>query len=258
MSRYDSRKSLAPRDIVARAIDNEMKISGDDYVFLDCTHLDKNALINHFPAIHEKCLGLNIDITKQMIPVVPAAHYICGGIKVDMNGRSSIKNLYAAGECARTGLHGGNRLASNSLLEALVFANRASADSITHFANHGFRHDIPEWNAEGTSLPKEMVLITHNLLELQNVMSNYVGIVRSNVRLKRALDRLRILYGETEAMYEKTIISPQLSELRNLIMVGYLIVKAALKRKQSVGLHFTTDYPPMNSTQHHSDNSTTL
>ncbi|MCX6290378.1 MAG: L-aspartate oxidase [Bacteroidetes bacterium] len=247
MHRYDERKSLAPRDIVARAIDNEMKISGDDFVFLDCTHLDAAELKKHFPKIYEKCLSIGIDITKTMIPVVPAAHYICGGIKVDEFGKSSIRNLYAAGECARTGLHGANRLASNSLLEALVYAHRASLDAKTNFRKIILKQDVPDWNAEGTSSPKEMVLITHNLTELQNVMSNYVGIVRSNVRLKRALDRLRILYGETEALYEKTTISPQLCELRNMIMVGYLIVKAAIKRKESVGLHYTTDYPPLQS-----------
>ncbi len=245
MEKYDERKSLAPRDIVARAIDNEMKMHGDDYVYLDCTHLDPEKFKNHFPTIYQKCLCIGIDIAKQMIPVVPAAHYICGGIKVDEWSKSNIKNLYAAGECARTGLHGGNRLASNSLLEALVFAHRAALSASENFSKNTFRTDIPVWNAEGTSHPKEMILITHNLLELQNVMSNYVGIVRSDIRLKRALDRLRILYGETEALYEKTIISSQLCELRNLIMVGYLIVKAAMNRKESVGLHYTTDYPPI-------------
>ncbi len=244
MQHYDERKSLAPRDIVARAIDNEMKKSGDDFVYLDCTHLDAGHLKNHFPTIYKKCLSLGIDITRQKIPVVPAAHYICGGINVDAWARSNIKNLYAAGECARTGLHGANRLASNSLLEALVFAHRASISASENFSANHFRKDVPGWNAEGTSHPKEMVLITHNLIELQNVMSNYVGIVRTDTRLKRALDRLRILYGETEALYEKTTISPQLCELRNLIVVGYLIVKAAMRRKESVGLHYSTDYPP--------------
>jgi L-aspartate oxidase len=244
MQHYDERKSLAPRDIVARAIDNEMKISGDDFVYLDCTHLDPENLKNHFPTIYQKCLSIGIDITTELIPVVPAAHYICGGINVDEWSRSNIKNLYAAGECARTGLHGANRLASNSLLEALVFAHRAAISASENFSGNHFRKDVPLWNAEGTSYPKEMVLITHNLIELQNVMSNYVGIVRTDTRLKRALDRLRILYGETEALYEKTIISPQLCELRNLIVIGYLIVKAAMKRKESVGLHYSTDYPP--------------
>jgi L-aspartate oxidase len=245
MHRYDERKSLAPRDIVARAIDSEMKISGDEYVFLDCTLLSDEEIKKHFPSIYQKCLSIGIDISRQFIPVVPAAHYICGGINVDEMGRSNIKNLHAAGECARTGLHGANRLASNSLLEALVYAHRAAQSAIECYAEKNFNHSVPDWNAEGTTHPKEMVLITHNLQELKNVMSNYVGIVRSDVRLKRALDRLRILYGETEALYEKAIISPQLCELRNLIMVGYLIVKAAMKRKESIGLHYTTDYPPV-------------
>ena len=241
MQNYDVRKSLAPRDIVARAIDNEMKMSGDDYVYLDCTHLDAKALTEHFPTIFAKCQSIGIDMTKQMIPVVPAAHYICGGIKVDDRARASINNLYAAGECSCTGLHGANRLASNSLLEALVFAHRAAEDGKKVFAAIPHKHEVPSWNAEGTAHPKELVLITHNLKELQDVMSNYVGIVRSNVRLKRAKDRLRILYGETEAIYEKTILSPKLCELRNLINIGYLIVKQAMARKRNVGLHYNTD-----------------
>lgn len=241
MHKYDERKSLAPRDIVARAIDNEMKMSGDDYVYLDCTHLDAKALTEHFPTIYAKCKSIGIDITKQMIPVVPAAHYVCGGIKVDEWARASISNLYAAGECSCTGLHGGNRLASNSLLEALVFAHRAAENSKEVFASILFNKEVPEWNAEGTTYPKELVLLTHNLKELQEVMSNYVGIVRSNIRLKRAKDRLRILYGETEALYEKTILSPKLCELRNLINVAYLIVKQAIARKRNVGLHYNTD-----------------
>ncbi len=241
MQNYDARKSLAPRDITARAIDNEMKMSGDDYVYLDCTHLDAKALTEHFPTIYAKCKSIGIDMTKQMIPVVPAAHYICGGIKVDEFARANINNLYAAGECSCTGLHGANRLASNSLLEALVFAHRAAEEGKRKFASITYKLEVPEWNAEGTTHPKELVLITHNLKELQDVMSNYVGIVRSNVRLKRAKDRLRILYGETEAIYEKTILSPKLCELRNLINVAYLIVKQAIARKKNVGLHYNTD-----------------
>lgn len=241
MDKYDERKSLAPRDIVARAIDNEMKMSGDDYVYLDCRHLDAKALQEHFPTIYTKCKSIGIDIAKQMIPVVPAAHYICGGIKVDEWARASIANLYAAGECSCTGLHGANRLASNSLLEALVFAHRAAEDGKKKFAAITHEREVPEWNAEGTTHPKELVLITHNLKELQDIMSNYVGIVRSNVRLKRAKDRLRILYGETEALYEKTVLSPKLCELRNLINVSYLIVKQAMARKKNVGLHYNTD-----------------
>ena len=246
MKRYDERGSLAPRDIVARAIDNEMKITGEDFVFLDCRHLDLEDFRSHFPNILSKCESLGIDIRKAMIPVVPAAHYICGGILVDEHGRSSIQNLYAAGECACTGLHGGNRLASNSLLEALVYAHRSWLHAKEVIDGIRFEERVPDWNAEGTTQPNELVLITHNRRELQEVMSSYVGIVRSNVRLKRALDRLRILYGETEALYERTVLSPMLCELRNMITIGYLIVKAAMARPESVGLHYTLDYPPAN------------
>jgi len=242
MQKYDERKSLAPRDIVARAIDNEMKISGSDFVFLDCRHLDKNEVINHFPNIFAKCLSIGIDISKEMIPVVPAAHYLCGGIKVDEFGRTSIKNLYASGECASTGLHGANRLASNSLLEALVFSHRASLDSIEKINTIHFQNNIPPWDAEGTVLNEEMVLITQTLRELQGIMANYVGIVRSNLRLQRAFDRLEILYRETEDLYEKSIITPAICELRNLINMGYLIIKMARERKESRGLHYSIDY----------------
>ena len=244
MEKYDERKSLAPRDIVARAIDNEMKINGDDCVYLDCRHIDAEEFKKHFPNILTKCLSIGIDPSKNMIPVVPAAHYICGGIVVDTNGRSTINNLYAAGECSCTGLHGGNRLASNSLLEALVYSHRAAQDVLQRFQKIDYQTDVPLWDAEGTVQPNELVLITSNLRELQTVMSNYVGIVRSDMRLKRALDRLRILYGETEALYERTIVSPRLCELRNLISIAYLIVKSAMARKESVGLHYSTDYPP--------------
>lgn len=247
MQEYDERGSLAPRDIVARAIDNEMKISGDEFVYLDCKDIDEEKFIEHFPNVYNKCKSLGIDVTKSMIPVVPAAHYICGGIIVDEYSRSTIKNLYAAGECSCTGLHGANRLASNSLLEALVFAHRAAIDGLKVFKDIGYSVSVPEWNAEGTVQPNEMILITSNLNELQSVMSNYVGIVRSDQRLKRALDRLRILYGETEALYERTIVSPKICELRNLITVAYLIVKFAMARKESIGLHYSTDYPPVNA-----------
>ncbi len=245
MHKYDDRKSLAPRDIVARAIDNEMKIHGDDFVYLDCRHIDHEQFKSHFPTIYSKCLSLQIDPFTAMIPVVPAAHYICGGIVVDMQGRSSIKNLYAAGECSCTGLHGGNRLASNSLLEALVYSHRAAIDAVNNFEKIELQKNVPDWDSEGTVQPNELILITSNLRELQNVMSNYVGIVRSDQRLKRAMDRLRIIYGETEGLYERTIVSPRLNELRNLISVAYLIVKFAQARKESVGLHYSTDYPPI-------------
>ena len=243
MQKYDKRGSLAPRDIVARAIDSEMKISGDEYVYLDCTHLDRNELINHFPTIYAQCLSIGIDLTKDMIPVVPAAHYICGGIKVDQFSRSSIQNLYASGECASTGLHGANRLASNSLLESAVFSHRASLDAIEHLESIDFNDDIPDWNSEGTVLNEEMILITQSLKELQSIMSNYVGIVRSDLRLQRALDRLEIIYRETEELYDRSVLTVKICELRNLVNVAYLIIKMAMQRKESRGLHYSIDYP---------------
>ena len=243
MHKYDRRGSLAPRDVVARAIDNEMKVRGDDHVFLDATATPHEALIDHFPNIYEKCMRLGIDITKDFIPVVPAAHYQCGGIRVDTHGRSSINRLYAAGETACTGLHGANRLASNSLLEAVVYANNAAKNAIVHFSNYTIPDNIPEWNIEGTANPEEMVLITQNYKELQQIMTNYVGIVRSNLRLKRAEDRLQIIYDETEALYAKTTLSVQLCELRNIINVAYLVIKSAQARRESIGLHYTIDYP---------------
>lgn len=245
MQKYDARKSLAPRDIVARAIDNEMKTRGDDFVYLDCRHLDKQELLNHFPNIYQKCLSIGIDMTKHMIPVVPAAHYMCGGIKVDKQGRSSIKDLYAIGECSSTGLHGGNRLASNSLLEAIVYAHHAAMDAVNASKVNTFCEAIPDWNAEGTAHPEEMVLLIQSLREVQAIMTNYVGIVRSDLRLQRAFDRLEILYKENEALYLKTTISPKLCELRNLINVAYIIIKQARNRKESRGLHFNVNYPPL-------------
>ena len=249
MERYDERKDLAPRDIVARAIDSEMKKNGTEHVYLDCRHMPLEKFVHHFPNIYQKCLSIGIDITKDMIPVAPAAHYSCGGIKTDEFARTSIRNLYACGECASTGLHGANRLASNSLLEAMVFGHRAYMLSVERMEVHTSagsvlsEPDIPDWNAEGTREPKEMILITQSLKELQQVMSDYVGIVRTNVRLTRALKRLDLLFEETENLYRSTKLSPQLCELRNLISVGYLIVKGASFRKESRGLHFNTDYP---------------
>ena len=243
MDKYDKRGALAPRDIVARAIDNEMKVTGCDYVFLDTTLINKSEIFEHFPNIYAKCLSIGIDITKDMIPVVPAAHYSCGGIKTDEWGQTSIGNLFASGECASTGLHGANRLASNSLLEALVFSHRSCLKAVEVFNTISFCNDVPEWNSEGTVLNEEMVLITTTKKELQTIMSNYVGIVRSNLRLKRALGRLNILYLETEELYKKSILNPEICELRNLINVGYLIIKNALERHESRGLHYSLDYP---------------
>jgi len=251
MEKYDPRKDLAPRDIVARAIDSEMKRTGTEHVWLDCRHFGKEKFVEHFPNIYEKCLSVGIDIAKHMIPVAPAAHYSCGGIKTDEWGRSSINNLYVCGECASTGLHGANRLASNSLLEAMVFAHRCYLDSVEWLSKNNGSADarsslaklIPDWKAEGTTEPKEMILITQSLKELQQVMSDYVGIVRNDIRLQRALRRLDLLWEETEHLYQTSSLSPQLLELRNMITVGYLIVKGAAFRKESRGLHYNTDYP---------------
>ena len=244
MPHYDERGSLAPRDIVARAIDNEMKKSGEDHMYLDCRHMDKENFLHHFPNIYEKCKSIGIDVFKDMIPVVPAAHYACGGINVDAYGNTSIKNLYACGECSNTGLHGANRLASNSLLEALVFTHRIFLDVCKKLPGIKFPEDsFPEWNAAGTSDPKEMIVITQSIKELKDIMSSYVGIVRNNGRLKRAQERLYLLFKETEELYETTTISPQLLELRNMITIGYLITRSAMLRKESRGLHYTTDYP---------------
>ncbi len=243
MQEYDPRKSLAPRDIVARAIDAEMKKSGDDFVYLDIRHRNKEDLLNHFPNIYAKCLSIGIDMTKDLIPVSPASHYMCGGVMVDQHGQSSIQNLYACGECSSTGLHGANRLASNSLLEALVFAHRIFEDAVEK-ANASFMpENVPEWNEFGVEQQNEDILVTHNIREMQKIMNDYVGIVRSDFRSERALRRLRLLYEETEDFYKKTKLSVKLCELRNLIQVSYLVVKSAMIRKESRGLHFTTDYP---------------
>ncbi|MCU0408644.1 MAG: L-aspartate oxidase [Bacteroidales bacterium] len=243
MHRYDSRGSLAPRDIVARAIDNEMKIWGDDHVWLDCTHLDSAGLVDHFPNVYEHCLERGIDITKDMIPVVPAAHYSCGGIKVDMDGQSNISRLYALGEASSTGLHGANRLASNSLMEAVVYADRAARHAGENIKGLRYEEKIPDWDYKGTTHLEEMVLVTQNFKEVQMIMSNYVGIVRSDLRLERALVRLEIIYKETESLYKRSLISKKICELRNLINVGYVIIKMAKNRQESIGLHYSIDHP---------------
>ncbi len=243
MHKYDERGSLAPRDIVARAIDNEMKVRGDEFEYLDVTHKDAEETKKEYPMIYEKCLEYGIDITKDYIPICPTQHYICGGIEVDENGESSINHLYALGECSRTGLHGANRLASNSLIEAIVYAERTAKDVIAKIDLLKHNEEIPQWNDEGTSLPEEMVLITQSFKEVEQIMSTYVGIVRSNLRLKRAMKRLEILYRETESLFERSVVSREICELRNVISVSYLIIKHALLRKESRGLHYTVDYP---------------
>lgn len=244
MQKYDERLSLAPRDIVARAIDNEMKNRGDEHVYLDVTHKDAEETKKHFPNIYKKCLEIGIDITKDYIPVAPAAHYLCGGIKVDLDARSSIYRLYAVGECACTGLHGGNRLASNSLIEAVVYADAAAKHSCSILHNLSYQENIPAWNDEGTSSAEELVLITQSVKEVGQIMSTYVGIVRSDIRLKRAWNRLDTIYEETESLFKRSVASKEICELRNMVNTGYLIMRQAMERKESRGLHYTLDYPP--------------
>ncbi|SEM84557.1 L-aspartate oxidase [bacterium A37T11] len=243
MQEYDERLSLAPRDIVARAIDAEMKKSGDDFVYLDITNRKKADILKHFPNIYAKCLSLGIDMSRDYIPVTPSAHYLCGGVYVNENGRSSIQHLYACGECSSTGLHGANRLASNSLLEATVFAHRIFEDAIKVYKQIEIPTGIPDWDDSNTQLSNEDILVTHNLRETQKMMSDYVGIVRSDFRLDRAHRRLGLLFDETESFYKNTRLSVKLCELRNVIQVAFLVIKSATLRKESRGLHYTTDYP---------------
>jgi L-aspartate oxidase len=205
--------------------------------------MDAHKFKEHFPNIYAKCKSIGIDVFEKMIPVAPAAHYCCGGIKTNDYGRTSIQHLYACGETASTGLHGANRLASNSLLEALVFAHRCTEDAASVIDDLPFNEQIPDWNAGGTTEPKEMILITQSLKEVQQIMSDYVGIVRNDIRLQRAMSRMDLLHAETEELYKTSTVSPQLCEVRNLITAGYLIVKSAQFRKESRGLHYNTDYP---------------
>ncbi len=243
MSKYDRRLSLAPRDIVSRAIDREMKTHGLDHVCLDLRHKDPEETRHHFPNIHAKCLSIGIDITRQMIPVVPSAHYMCGGIKVDLNARTSIRRLYAVGECSCTGLHGGNRLASNSLVEAVVYADKAAADSMAHIQDYAFNEAVPEWDDSGTMTNEERILIAQDVREVGQIMTNYVGIVRSDLRLHRAWNRLDLIYEETEELFKRVKATREICELRNMVNVAYLITRQAIERKESRGLHYTLDYP---------------
>jgi L-aspartate oxidase len=243
MDDYDERGSLAPRDIVARSMDAEMKKTGEEFVYLDITHKPKELILEHFPNIYEKCLSIGLDISKSQIPVTPAAHYLCGGILVDENGRTNIQNLFACGECSSTGLHGANRLASNSLLEAAVFGHRISQVALKEIEGASFNEKVPDWNAFGVIQSNEEVLVSHNTRELQRMMTDYVGIVRTDFRLERALTRLNMLKEETEEFYRKTKLSVKLCELRNLILCAQMVIKSAQKRKESRGLHYNTDYP---------------
>ena len=244
MPAYHELKDLAPRDIVARAIDNEMKVHGDECVYLDITHQDADYIRDRFPKIHETCLEYGIDMTTDPIPVVPAAHYLCGGVKVDASGESNIRNLFAIGEVACTGLHGANRLASNSLLEGVVYASRAACCSVLRLAdNQPPLPAIDPWDYGSATNSDEEVVVAHNWHEIRLCMWNYVGIVRSTRRLTRALRRIRMIQEEIDDYYWDFYITSDLIELRNIATVAELIIRSALERKESRGLHYTLDYP---------------
>lgn len=241
MHKYDKREELASRDIVARAIDTELKKNGVPYVYLDCTHIDYSAFKKHFPNITKKCLSLGIDIRKDFIPVCPAQHYICGGVNVNKNAKTTIKNLYASGEVTRTGLHGANRLASNSLLEGIVFSHNAFKNVIKRFAKIKSPKKIPVWNESGVIKNMEKILITHDRNEVKTIMSNYVGIVRSNERLLRAERKLKVLYEDNKRLYDHSELSTDLCELRNLITTAYLITQFSKNRKENKGGFYSID-----------------
>ncbi len=245
MQRFDPRAELAPRDIVARAIDHEMKRLGADCVFLDISHKPEAFIKGHFPTVYERCLTFGIDITRQPIPVVPAAHYTCGGVVVDQQGRTDVPGLYAIGETSFTGLHGANRMASNSLLECFVYARSAAADIVTQLEHVAQPQNLPSWDSSQVTDSDEDVIIAHNWDELRRFMWDYVGIVRTNKRLQRAQHRVRLLLDEIEEFYSNYKVSRDLIELRNLAQVAELMIASAMARKESRGLHYTLDYPDM-------------
>lgn len=247
MPDLDPRAELAPRDIVARAIDFEMKKSGANCVYLDISHRSKTFIIEHFPTIYARCLSVGIDISKEPIPVVPAAHYTCGGISTDFNGQTTIDNLFAIGEVAYTGLHGANRMASNSLLECVVYAHAAGGKILSLAGQQHTKPPIPPWDESRVSNSDEEIVITHNWHELRLFMWDYVGIVRTTKRLERALSRVLLLQQEIQDYYRNFRVSNNLLELRNLVAVAELIIRSALSRKESRGLHYTLDHPQQDS-----------
>ncbi len=249
MQRFDSRGELAPRDIVARAIDHEMKRLGADCLYLDISFKPTDFITHHFPNIHRRCLEYGFDMTREPLPVVPAAHYTCGGVMTDLHGRSDLGGLYAIGETASTGLHGANRLASNSLLECLVFGEAAAADINRHWRDHGIPEQLPDWDESRVSDSDEQIVVAHNWDELRRFMWDYVGIVRSSKRLQRAQRRIDLLTLEIEEYYSNFSITNDLIELRNLVQAAGLIIRSALQRTESRGLHYTLDYPHTDDTR---------
>ncbi len=245
MDRFDIRAELAPRDIVARAIDHEMKRTGSDSVFLDISHKPVSFIKEHFPTVSEKCLEYGIDITKDPIPVVPAAHYMCGGVVADMNGQTTLPGLYAIGETSCTGLHGANRMASNSLLECLVYAQSCHDDILVNLANAEIPQTLPLWDETQVTDSDEEVVVAHNWDELRRFMWDYVGIVRTTKRLQRAKNRVELLKNEIAEYYGHFRVTNDLIELRNLVQVADLIIESSLHRKESRGLHYTLDYPDL-------------